>query len=61
MRSTFAIEVGWCGFGMSGGLVPEVRCGVIRCWFCRGSVAGQLSVLRVALAEAVAELKRGRG
>jgi len=57
---TFAVEFGCCGWGASGGLVPELRLGVVRLWTCDGSVVEMLSKLRVALADAAAELKRGK-
>jgi len=60
MRRTFAIEFGRCGFGVSGGLVPELRLGWVRMWTCSGSVISALSHLRTSLADAVAELKRSR-
>jgi len=55
---TFAIEWGACGWGAAGGLVPELRLGRVRIWTCAGSVVGQLSWLRIALADAAAELKK---
>lgn len=58
MRATIAIEMGWCGFGFAGGLVPTVKLGVIALWWCRGSVVEMLTGLRCSLAEAARELKR---
>lgn len=41
----FAIlfEVGWFGFGAAGGLIPEVRLGVVRLAFTRGYFADALA------------------
>lgn len=58
IRRTFAIEIGRCGFGVSGGLVPEIRLGIVRIWTCSGSVVSQLAKLRQALADAAQELRR---
>lgn len=55
---TWTIETGKCGWGWSGGLVPELRLGWARFWWCQGSVVETLSKLRAALADAAAELKR---
>lgn len=49
------IEIGLCGFGASGGLIPELRLGVVRLWCCRGSAFGKL---RDALSRACDELRR---
>ena len=38
LRFTMMAELGWCGFGRSGGLVPELRLGLVRLAFCRGSL-----------------------
>lgn len=54
---TWALEWGACGWGWSGGLVPELRLGHVRVWTCKGSVVEQLAKLRRALADAAAELK----
>ena len=58
VRRTFSIELGSCGWGCDGGLVPELRLGWVRVWTCDGSVVEMLAKLRVALAEAAAELRR---
>lgn len=55
---TWAIEFGKCGWGLSGGLVPELRLGCVRLWTCADSVVETLRKLRTALADAAAELKR---
>ena len=36
MTWTMLLGFGWCGFGWDGGLVPEVRCGLLRVAWCRG-------------------------
>lgn len=59
MRRTFSTEIGRCGWGVSGGLVPELRLGFVRFWTSDGSVVALLSRLRIALAEAAAELRKG--
>ena len=53
---TFAIEWGRCGFGVTGGLVPELRIGLIRVWTCSGSVMALLWKAREATARALEEL-----
>lgn len=58
MRRTWAIEIGKCGWGSSGGLVPELRLGWVRLWTCSGSVVRPLATLRQALADAAEELRR---
>lgn len=30
MRWTYLTEFGWCGFGFEGGLIPELRIGLVR-------------------------------
>jgi len=57
---TLCIEIGGCGWGAACGLVPEVRLGWLRIWVTRGSVIKSLAAMRIALAEAVAELKGER-
>jgi len=59
MRRTWAIETGRCGWGVSGGLVPELRLGWVRLWTCSGSIVSTLATLRQSLANAAEEL-RGR-
>lgn len=49
-------EVGWCGFGASGGLVPELRLGLIRFAATRGSVVARLRGILAALHLAHTEL-----
>lgn len=57
MRWTLMVETGWCGFGASGGLVPEVRCGVVRFAFTRGGVADRLRDMLRTLGDAAAMLR----
>lgn len=49
---TVLFGFGWCGFGASRGLLPEVRLGVVRVAWCRGwlwdAVAGWREALRAA-------------
>jgi hypothetical protein len=58
MRASFGIDFGWCGFGYEGSLLPNVRLGVCRVWWCRGSIFDRLVKLHEALAEAARELGR---
>lgn len=46
---TILVQFGWCGFGASGGLIPEVRCGLIRFACCRGWLWDVLTKMRAAL------------
>lgn len=56
---TFAVEFSrYCGFGISGGLNPEIRCGVVRLWCCSDCIVPQLALLRQSLADAIVELRR---
>jgi hypothetical protein len=51
---TYFIEFGWCGWGCSGGLIPEIRFGFVRIAYagaCRGSFIDDLrarTVVRTA-------------
>jgi hypothetical protein len=58
VRRTWALEIGRCGWGVSGGLVPELRLGWVRFWTCSGSVVNTIATLRQALADAAEELRR---
>lgn len=58
--ASFGIDVGWCAFGAEGGLLPNVRLGIVRLWWCRGSIFDRLQKLHIALAEAAKELGRGQ-
>lgn len=50
MRATIIIEFGWCGFGWSGGLIPDIRAGLMRLAWCRGSLLDRVREWRDALA-----------
>lgn len=50
--ASIGVDFAWCGFGWEGGLLPNVRLGVVRLWWCRGSMFDRLSRLHVALAAA---------
>ena len=54
--ASFGIDFGWVGFGVEGGLLPNVRLGVVRCWCCRGSMCVMIMRLHAAMAEAAMEL-----
>lgn len=51
-RFTILIEVGWCGFGWSGELFPELRLGYVRFACCADSALDRLN-------EAVKAIKAG--
>ena len=38
MRHTAIITTGWCGFGCTRGLFPEIRLGIVAIGWCRGSL-----------------------
>ena len=50
---TLILEFGWCGFGWEGGLVPEIRLGLLRIAWCRGSLLERMLKMRDALREKV--------
>lgn len=59
------IELGWFGFGGSWDLFPEVRIGIVRIAWCRGSlierITDRLKSCKTALADALRELSARRG
>lgn len=61
MRFTVLWEVGWCGFGRSNDLVPELRLGFIRIACCRGSIVARILELRSSLQRALDELRKKKG
>lgn len=54
---TLLLGVGWCGFGWSGGLLPELRLGVLRLAWCRGWIGARVEGWRLALVERVAAVR----
>jgi hypothetical protein len=50
---TILIQFGWCGFGIAGGLIPEIRLGLIRLAWCRGWIFDGFDRCRAALKAAV--------
>jgi hypothetical protein len=56
--ASLGVGIGWCGFGIQGGLFPNVRIGVVHIWCCRGSMFDVLQGYRSALAKALADLKK---
>jgi len=60
VRWTLLGEIGWCGFGASGGLVPEVRLGLLRIAVTRGSVVERLRQMLAALSDAAAALRQAQ-
>lgn len=60
MRWTLMLEVGWCGFGASGGLVPELRLGLLRVAVTRGGVADRLRGMLRTLGDAAAMLRNAQ-
>lgn len=57
MRWTLMVETGWCGFGASGGLVPELRLGCLRFAVTRGSVADRFRDMLRTLGDAAVALR----
>lgn len=57
MRFTTLIEWGRCGFGYSSDLLPELRLGLVRIAWCRGSIVERISGLRQSLRDALAEIR----
>lgn len=51
------IETGLCGFGFSGGMVPEVRLGVVRVAATRGWISAHIRQWAAALEVATANLR----
>ena len=51
-------EFGWCGLGLSGGSVPEVRLGLVRLAVTRGSVVERLRSALDALSQAASVLRQ---
>lgn len=49
MRWTVIVGFGWCGFGLSGGLLPEVRLGLVRLACCRGWLLERVGQIQAAL------------
>jgi hypothetical protein len=43
--TSIGVDIGWVGFGREGGLLPNVRIGVARVWWCRGSIFARLQEL----------------
>lgn len=50
--ASIGIDFGFVGFGYEGGLLPNIRIGMARLWWCRGSIFDRIAKLHVALAEA---------
>jgi len=47
--TSIGLDIGLVGFGREGGLLPNVRLGVARIWWCRGSIFARLQELYDAL------------
>jgi hypothetical protein len=43
-------ECARCGFGWSSGLIPEIRLGIVRVAWCRGSLLSRVEKWKAALA-----------
>lgn len=56
-RASVILELGWCKFGVVGGLIPEVRLGLIRFAWCRGSIIDKFWYYQTALTESWNELQ----
>ena len=52
-RWSLLFETGWVGFGWCGGLIPELRLGIVRLSVCRGWMTDAYRKSRDALASAV--------
>ncbi len=55
---SFVIEFGRCGWGATGGLVPELRLGCVRFWCSRLRLFDEFDRFRAALATALDELRK---
>ena len=55
---SFGVDFARVGWGVEGGLLPNVCLGWVRLWCCRGSVFVSLDRARKALVAAVAELSK---
>jgi len=51
----------WCGFGVTGGLFPEIRLGIVRVGCCRGAVADRMRGARDRLEAVYARLMMSEG
>lgn len=58
MKFGVGFDFGWCGFGFSGGLFPELRLGLVRVFAWRGSLIEHMRVWRHALDAKLDALKR---
>jgi hypothetical protein len=56
--ASFGVSIGWFGWGVEGGLFPNVRFGVLHIWVCRGSMLEHLKDYQRALSSALVELRR---
>ena len=55
-RWALLVETGWCGFGASGGLMPELRLGLLRLVGVRGSIVGRIAEWEAAMIAAKRDL-----
>lgn len=55
---TVMAEIGWCGFGVSRGPVPEVRLLFVRFAITRGSVVERLRSMLATLSDAAIALRQ---
>jgi hypothetical protein len=54
---TVMLGFGWCGFGWCGGLLPELRLGLVRVAWCRGWIGARVQGWQLALAQTVAKIR----
>lgn len=57
MTATVWISLGLVGFGISGGLFPEIRLGLVAVGCCRGTLTARLQRGRALLREAIDHLR----
>ena len=57
MRASIIIEIGWCGFGFDGGLIPDARLGLLRFAWCRGSLLDKAREWQASLRRAASALR----
>lgn len=59
--ASVGMDIGFCGFGIEGGLLPNVRIGVVRVWWCRGAIGARVIELSAALTAAKHALMQAAG
>lgn len=54
---TMWLSLGLVGFGVSGGLFPELRLGIFAIGWCRGAITDRIAALRERLRLAIEVLR----